>query len=157
MADLLLLNEIREYIPRLSEYCWTIARLHSLQHGRGIPVPTNHVHRIRVDEGQLDHFLCFITSPHIVQDLPFGERYLKLSNGTVLETPNVVRSLISSRICTQYIQYCSETYFKPFSEATMRRVRSACAATQRKSLQGLDYYHAEGAKVFDDLRKIVTR
>ncbi len=157
MADLLSLNETCEYIPRLTEYRWKIARLHSLQHGRGIPVPTNHVHRIRVDEGQLDHFLCFINSPHIVQDLPFGERYLKLSNGTVLETPNVVRSLISSRICTQYTQYCSETDFKPFSEATMRRVLSACAASQRKSLQGLDYYHAEGAKVFDDLRKIVTR
>ncbi len=157
MADLLSLNEIREYIPRLTEYRWKIARLHSLQHGRGIPVPTSHVHRIRVDEGQLDHFLCFITSPHIVQDLPFGERYLKLSNGTVLETPNVVRSLILSRICTQYTQYCSETDFKPFSEATLRRFLSACAATQRKSLQGLDYYHAEGAKAFDDIRKIVTQ
>jgi hypothetical protein len=39
----------------------------------------------------------------------------------------------------------------------MRRVLSACAATQRKSLQGLDYYHAEDAKAFDDLRKIVMQ
>lgn len=155
MADLLSLNEIRKYIPRLTEYRWKMARVHRLQYGRGATVPTSRICRIRVDEGQLDHFLSFITSPHIVQDLPFGQRYLKLSNGGVVETPNVVRSMITSRICAQYIQYCDETVFKPFSEATMRRVLSACSATERKSLQGLDYYHADGAKAFDDLSKIV--
>ena len=33
----------------------------------------------------------------------------------------------------------------------MLRVLSACAATVRKSLQGLDYVAADGAKVFGDL------
>lgn len=156
MADLLSLDEIRKYIPRLTEHRWKMARGHGRQYGRGAPVPTSRVRRIRIQEGQLDHFLSFITSPHIVQDLPFGQRYLKLSDGGVIQTPNVVRSMVTSRICQQYVQYCKESSFKPFSEATMRRILSACAATERKSLQGLDYYTADGAKAFDDLSKIVT-
>ena len=63
MANLLSLNEIREYKHRLTKNRWKTASVHSLQHGRRIPVPISHVHRIRVDEEQLDHFVCFITSP----------------------------------------------------------------------------------------------
>ena len=37
----------------------------------------------------------------------------------------------------------------------LTRVFSECSATVRKSLQGLDYYAAEGAQAFDNLIKIV--
>lgn len=56
---------------------------------------------MRVDESQLDHFLFFITSPRVVQDLPFGQRYLFLTNGNILKTPNVIRSMIPQRITKQ--------------------------------------------------------
>ena len=39
----------------------------------------------------------------------------------------------------------------------MLRILSACTATVRKSLQGLDYIAAEGAKAFDDLISILDR
>ena len=45
--------------------------------------------RIRVDRLQLDHSLSFITNPHLVQDLPFGQKTLKLSSGQLIEVPNV--------------------------------------------------------------------
>ena len=32
--------------------------------------------RMKVDYAKVDHFLNFIISPHIVQDIPFGERIL---------------------------------------------------------------------------------
>lgn len=112
---------------------------------------------MRVDSGQLDHFLTFITSSHIVQDLPFGQRFLKLSNGDVLETPNIIRTMIPERIVQQYQAYCEETQFKPFGRTTMLNILSACAATARKSLQGLDYIAADGAKAFDDLGDVVRR
>ena len=37
----------------------------------------------------------------------------------------------------------------------MLRVLSECSTTVRKSLQGLDYYAAEGAQAFDNLINIV--
>ena len=113
--------------------------------------------RMRVEGVQLDHFLTFITSPHVIQDLPFGQRYLHLSSGKVLETPNVIRTMIPQRIVRQYQQYCEETNFKPFSANTMLRILSVCSATVRKSLQGVDYVAADGAKAFDDLCHMVER
>ena len=95
------LASMREYIPGLSQYRYTEANLHRLLHGIGTPVPNQPVARLLVDETQLDHFLQFITSPHIVQDLPFGEKSLRLSDGSVLEVPNVIRALIPGRITCQ--------------------------------------------------------
>lgn len=44
-----------------------------------------------------------------------------------------------------------------FSRNIALRILSACGATIRKSLQGLDYIAADGAKAFDDLCKLVER
>ena len=100
MTGVASLSAIREYIPGLLQYRYTVANLHRPQHGVGAPVPIEHMHaaRIRIDDDQLDHFMNFIASPHIVQDLPFGQKYLHLSNGNVLEVPNVIRAVIPERI-----------------------------------------------------------
>ena len=111
--------------------------------------------KVASESDTLDHFLVFITSPHVVQDLPYGQRYLRLSSGEILETPNVIRTMVPSRLVRQYQAYCDETGFSPFGEATMLRILSACSATVRTSLQGLDYIAADGAKGFDDLCNVV--
>ncbi|KAL9967819.1 hypothetical protein ACROYT_G026116 [Oculina patagonica] len=157
MADLTTFKHIQSYIPGLTEYRFKMARQHSLQYGRGVEVPRAKSPRMRVERKQLDHFLTYITSPHVIQDIPFGQRYLRLSSGKILETPNVIRTMIPSRLVKQYQTYCVETDFTPFSPATMLRVLSACAATTRKSLQGLDYVAADGAKGFKDLCSMVEQ
>ena len=53
------------------------------------------------------------------------------------------------------MQYCSETNLKPFSRSNMLRILTECSASVRKSLEGLDYFAAEGARAFDDLASIV--
>lgn len=156
MADLVSLKKIQRYIPGLTSHRFEAARRHILQHGRGAPAPLSTEVRVRIDDTHLDHFLTFITSPHVVQDLPFGQRFVKLSDGRILETPNAIRSMIPSRICDQYRQYCNETGLKSFSTSTMRRILTVCPATVRKSLQGLDYFSADGAKAFDDLINVVS-
>ena len=99
-------NVISMYIPGLTKYRYTMANLHRLQFGRGAPVPKQATTRIRIDIKQLDHFISFITSLHLVQDLPFGQRHLKLSSGEVINVPNVIRQMIPQRIVRQYTQYC---------------------------------------------------
>ena len=157
MADLITFERMQAYIPDLTEFRFKEARKHKIRHGRGVPLPLKRSPRLRVSPEQLNHFLTFITSPHVIQDLPFGQRYLHLSSGQVLETPNVIRTMIPQRIVKQYVQYCDETGFKPFGSSTMLRILDACSATVRKSLQGLDYIAAEGAKGFDDLICILDR
>ena len=144
MAGVGSFNAISQYIPGLTRYRFTMANLHQLQFGRGAQVPQQSTARIRVDLSQLDHFLGFITSPHLVQDLPFGQKHLKLSSGDVIEVPNVIRLMIPQRVVQQYKQYCMESNFKPFSESTMLRVLSECSASVRKSLQGVRLFCSGG-------------
>ena len=155
MGDLTTFKRILSYIPGLTEYRFKMARQHSLQYGRGAEIRCEKSLRMRVEKTQPDYCLAYITSPHVIQDLPFGQRYLHLSSGKRLETPNVIRTMIANRLVKQYQAYCEETKFTPFSSATMLRVLSACAATVRKSLQGLDYIAADGAKGFEDLCVVV--
>ena len=70
---------IAQFIPGLTQYRYSMANMYRLQHGRIAPVPTQRSSRMKIDPKQLDHFLGFITSPHMVQDLPFGEKSLQLS------------------------------------------------------------------------------
>ena len=157
MADIVPFARLQQYLPNVTEYRVKIARSHRLTFGRGVPRPPTKRARMKVDNSQLDHFLTFITSGHIVQDLPFGQKYLKLSTGEILETPNVIRSMIPERIVQQSLHYCEETAFTPFGRTTMLNILSECSATVRKSLQGLYYIAANGSKAFDDLCAAVTR
>ena len=83
-------NYNSQYIPGLTRYRLTMAKLHQLQFGRGAQVPQQPTTRMRMDLSQLDYFLGFITSLHLVQDLPFGQKHLKLSSGELIEVPNVI-------------------------------------------------------------------
>ena len=106
---------------------------------------------MKVSLAQIDHFVAFITSPHIVQDLPFGERGITLSTKETVKVPNVVRMLIPERIVKQYTTYCQESQFKPLSRSTLLRILNVCAASVRTSLQGIDYVSSAGAEAFDEL------
>lgn len=150
MAGVTTFSAITELKPGLTQYRYTMANLHHMQHGRNVPVPTKRAPRIKIDLQQVDHSLGFITSPHLVQDLPFGEKHLELSPGIVIVVSNVIRTMISSRTVMQYIQFCSETNFKALSCRTLLRILNECSASFRKSLQGLDYIAGEGARAFDD-------
>ncbi|KAK3716900.1 hypothetical protein QZH41_017016, partial [Actinostola sp. cb2023] len=89
-------------------------------------------------------------------DLPFGRRTLKLTSGAVIDIPNVIRTVLPSRLIVQYNQYCEESSYQPLSRTTLFRILSeSCVASVRKSLQGLDNYAAEGGRGFDDLISIL--
>ena len=157
MADISTYEEMRLFIPDLTKYMFCEARKHSLLYGRGALVASKSGPRCKIDLQRLDHFLSFITSPYIVQDLPFGEKFLKLSSGEVVQTPNVIRVSVSERIINQYLQYCKESETDPLSKSTLRRILAACKASTRTSLQGLDYFVSEGSKAFDDLHELLDK
>ena len=114
-ADLVPFSKLQLFIPGVTYYRVTAARNHKQLYGRGVKVDDTRSPRVHVDENQLDHFLTFITSPHVVQDLLFGFRKLQLSNGQVIGTPSVIRTMIKEQTIKQYTQFCEETHFKPFS------------------------------------------
>ena len=59
------LAAIREFIPGLTHFRYTVANLHRLQHGTGASMPCQPTARFQVDEAQLDHFFTVHNqSPH---------------------------------------------------------------------------------------------
>ena len=94
MADLVPFSTLQKYLPGITKHRVKTARHHKELYGRGAPILETSSTRMRVSPVQLDHFLTFITSPHVIQDLPFGQRNLQLSNGQVIQTPNVIRTMI---------------------------------------------------------------
>lgn len=122
------------------------------------PPPKPMAVRERVDPARLEHFIDFIRSQHVIQDLPFGRRMLKLSNGETLEIPNVVRLLIPTRLVNQYYQFSQETGFIPLGKSTLLKILTeSCVASVRRCMQGLHNYLADGARSFDELLNVVEK
>lgn len=108
-------KEAKSLLPNITESKYYAAKNHAKNVGPGLPVGTTST-RKRMDPVKLDSFLDFITSPHVIRDLPYGERKIKLSDGTVYEMPNVIRCMGSSDVIQQYKAYCSENNISPLGK-----------------------------------------
>lgn len=165
IADKLSLNDLQKLIPGLSRSRFTAARRHGVQYGA--EALATHIGkketilRQKINPAQVEHFIEFITSQNVIQDLPFGTRKLRLTSGEEINIPNVIRLLIPSRLVDQYLHFCHETGFKPLGKSNLLKViAESCSASVRKCMQGLDsnnYYLAEETRAFDDLRVIVDK
>ncbi|CAH3150384.1 unnamed protein product [Pocillopora meandrina] len=80
---------------------------------------------------------------------------LKLSNGEKMEIPNVVRTVISSRLIHLYHTYCIETNFKPLGRSTLFNILKMCTASQKKSSAGLDSTQTDGVNAVASLEEII--
>ena len=157
MADKVRYKTLPNYVLDLTKHRYTEAKRHCLTHGRGMPVPHERAPRQDFSSSQIEHFIMFSTSPHIMQDLPFGQRSIVLSDKTTIKVPNVIRTLIPKRVVQQYTAYCDECNFRALSCSTLLRVLSVCSASSRKSLQGLDYISSSGAQAFDNLAEVAEK
>lgn len=144
-------TELRKMVPGLSNWQIDQARRHATLEGPGKPVVSAPIKRTRLDPVKTDHFVNFIARPNFLQDVAFGTKNLKLDSGEQITIPNVIRTMVPSRIIKQYLSFCKETGFEPASERTLFRIIDVCAASTQKSLQGLDYFSTEGAQAFDTL------
>ena len=84
--------------------------------------------------------------------MPFDEKTITLSTNEVVTVPNVIRMLIPESIVKHYLAYAEESNFTP-----LLNILSVCAASTRKSLQGLDYISSAGAQAFEDLTDVAKR
>ena len=148
-------KELREMIPGLSKWQIDQARRNAAEEGPGQPVVAEPIKRTRLDPVKTNHFVNFIASANFIQDVAYGTKELKLDSGEKIPIPNVIRTMVASRIMKQYISYCQETEFEPVSERTLYRIIDVCAASRQKSLQGLDYFLTEGAQAFKSVERVI--
>lgn len=106
-------------IPGLTVYRIDKARKHEVTIGAALPPEIVEIRRNRMEEEKIDHFLDFVSRPEFIQDVAYGTRNIKLSYGEKLEIPNVIRTVVVSRIIELYIAYCDETGFKPLGRSSL--------------------------------------
>ena len=68
--------------------------------------------RSRLDPIKVEYFLDLVSSPTFPQDVAYGIKSLKRSNGEKIEMPKVVRTVVASRL----IQLC-QSYWKEYGFA----------------------------------------
>ena len=144
------------FIPGLTGYRFSAARFHAAKYGMGSRVETTTVVQ-RFDDHQIAQFVDFIVSPHVCTNLPFGEKVLKLSSGIELFVLNTIKNMGAAGVNDQYLSYCKEmcSNFESLCESSLFTILETCKASTRKSLQGVNYFAAEGGEAFDGIRKMI--
>ena len=112
-------SEILALIPGLSKWRINEARKHAFQTKPEQPIDPPRITRCRLDVVKVDHFLDFLSSPSVLQDVAYGTRTLKLESGESLEIPNMVRTVISSHLVGMYLNFCVESNFEPLGRSTL--------------------------------------
>jgi len=108
-------DALREMIPGC---IWQIgqARHQAGEEGPGQPVISAPIERTRLDPVKISHFVNFNARPNFLQDVAYGSKELKLDSRGILTIPNVIRTMVASRIVKQYISFCQETGFEPAND-----------------------------------------
>ena len=148
------LMKLHESVEKISARQIKKARAHAKTVGSGMPVEKAKKHRVYMDMAKVDHFIEF-ANLYFHQDVSFGVRVVKLDSGAQFTMPNVIRTVTKSTLISEYHKHCKESQFEPSRNSTLFRILDARAASQRKSLQGLDNITADGATAFDLIEKIV--
>ena len=115
-------TELLALVPGLTKWRVDEARRHAFHSGPGRVIEPPTLQRSRLDPSKVDHFLDFISSPLFLQDVAYGTKKLKL-------IPNVVRTVIGSRLIQLYQIYCKDFSFMPLGRSTLfniLKVRCGC-------------------------------
>jgi len=151
-------DELLQHFPEVTIHDIDVGRQKALLGKAGAPKEPGVYHKDRLKDQQINHFLDFMQSCGIMQDVASGTRSVTLSSGKKIKMPNAVRTLHKAEVVRLYIGACEEEGYtqengRP-SERTIWKMLNRCPASQRKSLAGLDNIAAEGSDSFDMLIQI---
>lgn len=125
-------TQLLSLIPGLTKWRIDEARKHALVASPGQVIEPPVLQRCRLDPVKVDHFLDFISSPTFLQDVAYGTMTQKLSSGEKIEIPDVVRTVVASRLIQLYQSYCKEYKFAHLGQSTLFNIVKICAAPPKK-------------------------
>lgn len=105
--------------------------------------------RERLDVSKCEHFIQFVFSSGMIQDVAYGSR--KFDSGDVQDIPRAILTCKYSHAIGTYLDICEKTDFKPVSEASLWRILRELKPSQQKSLSGLDDILSTGMNGFEVL------
>ena len=97
--------------------------------------------RNKLDLNKAEHFLDFIFSSGISQDVAYRVTRIKYDNGEEQKISHAVLTAKFSHAITMYKESCNEVGYSPLSDRSLFRILSAIKPSQRKCLDNAGCYH----------------
>ena len=130
-------------------------RLKKTSKGLAFPETKQKIRRNRLNISKCEHFLEFLFSSGIVQDVAYGVANVRFDSGSVQKIPNAILTTKYSHAIAFYLEICRKCEYESLSESTLWRILRTLKPSQRKSLAGLDDITAAGMNGFSQLIKFV--
>ena len=86
-----------------------------------------------------EHFLDFIFSSGLLQDVAYGTTQITYDDGTKQRIAHSVLTAKYSHAVSFYVKTCQEIGYTPLSQSSLMRILEAIKPSQRRSLSGLDH------------------
>ena len=125
--------------------------------GKGLCIPEkNKFIRHRLNCNKSEHFLDFIFSSGMLQDVAYGVTKIRYDSGEEQKVAHAILTTKFSHAIAFYIESCKIAHFSPLSESSLWKILHAIKPSQRKSLAGLDDITASGMNAFNTLEKLAS-
>ena len=136
-----------------SKYQVDQARKHQAQPTFTLPSKEKNV-RCRSPQEKIEHFLEFLFSSGLLQDVAYGINNIRFETGEKIKVSNAILTMRYSHTINHYKQICKEASYTPLSDSSLWRILNGIKPSQRKALAGLDDVTAAAMNGFSTLSKV---
>ena len=124
----------------------------------GLSIPQkDKISRSRMPKDKIEHFLEFLFSRNLLQDVAYGINKIKFDSGEEQKVANAILTMKFSHTIAFYKESCIEMNYAPMSDASLWRILHGINPSQRKALAGLDDVTAAGMNGFQMLLNIAEK
>ena len=82
----------------------------------------------------MEHFIEFVFSSGLIQDVAYGVTKLKFDSGDEQTIPHAVLTAKYSHVIAFYLQFCKDMGYDALSESSFWRIVRALKPSQRRNL-----------------------
>ena len=100
---------------------WKARKMKSSSKGLVIPQKVT-LRRNRMNTLKMEHFIEFVFSSGLIQDVAYGVTTLNFDSGDKQTIPHAVLTAKYSHVIAFYVQYCSEMGYESLSESSLWRI-----------------------------------
>ena len=96
------------------------------------------------------HFVEFLFSSNLIQDVAYGTSIINFSDGSKQLLPKSILKLSKSHNINEYNKYCKSFSFKLLSNSVLWQILKALKPGPQQAMAGLDNVTADGLTRFSN-------
>lgn len=133
----------------------TKARSISKRYGKCEVEPKERKVYSRLSLDKCKHFINFLFTTELLQEVAYGTNNLKLDSGEKLTISNTILNGIHEHAVKEYKIHCEELNYEPLCRTTLLNMLKKMKPRTRKKLAGVDSFVVEGVEAFE-VSRILT-